>query len=200
MIWKGDTLSFQYNHADSVEIEKISDFCGEKLELWMTSAIVSEFADIVKSNSISDPSLSDITNKLSQHIAIIRKKAFSSGDSSVTKLLVFMGDSLTHSNKLSDFYTHNPQVFSDFEYKIKLVDEKDYSDDYEYSLSMPGQVFSTNAFKRDRIRLNWKFGPMQFFMKDFEMKAESRVANFWIMICTAIFAAGLLLILIVKRR
>jgi hypothetical protein len=199
MIWKRDTLSFKYNHADSVEMKRIHDYCDGKRDYWMAASIVTEFTDILKSNFINDPSIADITNELSQHIELIRDKAFSFDDS-LLKMLIFVGDSLTQSKKLSAFYMHNPLVFSDFEYKVKIVDEKDYSDDYEYYLNMPGQVYSTNAFERDLIRMKWKFGPMQFFMKDFEMKTESRVTNVWIMVFTAIFAVGLVLILIVKRN
>ena len=200
MIWKSDTLNFHYNHADSLEMKKIEDNCEDKLGLWMFSAILTEYADLVKSNSMDDPSLSDITDKLLQHTRLIRDKVFSVNDSSVVKLLIFMGDSLAGGHGLSAFYARNPQVFNDFENKIKRADEIDFSDNYEYSLSMPGKVYSSNASERDLLQLTWKFSPMQYFMKEFEMKAESRVANLWIMIITAISATGMVLFLLAKRR
>ena len=199
-ILKKDTLNFQYNHTDSAEIKRMSDYCGEKLELWMAAAIITEFADILKSNHVNDSSIADLTDNLLRHSELIRDKVFSLDDSLLTKMLISVGDSLMHSKELALYYAHNLQVFSDFENKIKLVDNMDYSDNYEYYLIMPGQVFSTNAFERNLTRMHWKFVPMQFFMKDFEMKAESRVANVWVMIATAVVAAGLVLILIMKRR
>jgi hypothetical protein len=199
-IWKSDTIEFKYNHADSIEMKNMEDRCGEKLELWMTSAIVSEFADIVKNIFAKDPSFSNIRLKLSQHIEMLRNKAFLSNDSTLTSTLILLVDSLTQTAKASELFAQNPSVLSDFENKLKIVDKNEYSDDYEYRLSMPGQVFSTNAIKRGPASLSWKFGPMRFFIKDFEMKAESRAANPWIMAFTLLLSVFLIWILFVKKR
>ena len=199
-IWKTDTMEFQYNHQDSIEKKNMDDHCDKKLELWMVTAIVSEFADIVKHNFIHDSTFSDISQKLSRHIGNIQYQMYMSNDSTLIRSLILMVDSLTQCRKLSDLYERNPLIFNDFKNKLRTVDEHDYTDEYVCNLSMPGQTYSTNAFQRGPIQLKWKFGPMQFFMKDFEMKAESRVANPWIMILTGLVAVMMIFILVVRRR
>jgi hypothetical protein len=199
-IWKQDTIKFKYNHTDSLEINRMDDHCSRKLAIWMTSAIIYDFADIVESNFKKDPAFSGIKNALLHEAEFIAEKAVNSSDSVLTKKLVQMVDSLTKSKKLSGLYLSNPLIFRHFNANLKIMDHRDYSDDFECSLRMPGQVYSTNAFRRDPMQLKWKFGPMQFFMKDFKMSAESRTSNPWIMILTGIVAIMMILILAVRRK
>lgn len=199
-IWKTDALKFHYNHEDSVEIERMNESCNKKMELWITTAIVNEFNAIVKDHFVNDPRVEDMMQKMIQNTETILNKTYLVPDSTLTGNLIRIGDSLTGGTTLSELYLNDPMVFSSFERKLKSLEESDYSDEYEYNLSIPGQVYSTNAFGRERERLNWKFGPMLFFMKDFEMKAESRVANPWIMLVSGIVVAFLLMILVSRWR
>ena len=191
-ILKKDTLKFQYDHTDSMEIRKMYESCELKMELWMTTAIVNEFSDLVKNLFVDDPAYFNLKEKLCQHIEIIRDKVY-------LKTLISLADSVAHCNKLLKFYLEKPLVFSDFERKIESVNISMISDSYECNLGMPGEVYSTNAFERDPISLRWKFEQMQFFMKDYEMKAESRAANPWIMVLTGMVAVMLIFILVVRR-
>jgi hypothetical protein len=195
----GDTVKFHYNPADSLEIKRMDDQCNKNMERWMSMAIVSEFADIVSNNFISDPSFTDIHLKMSRHVEKVHYKIYDTRNSNLVQELILMVDSLTQCKKLSALAERKPLIFGDFETKLKSIDEHDYSDDFEYHLRMPGRVYSTNAFGRVSDQLNWTFGPMLFFMKDYKMKASSRAANPWIMVLTGIVAVMLIYILVSRR-
>jgi hypothetical protein len=67
-------------------------------------------------------------------------------------------------------------------------------------LELPGKVYSTNSEKIELTDMEWHLEKMFFFMKDYEMKASSRVANPWIMVLSGLLAVGLIWVIFTKRK
>jgi len=201
MIWKKDTATYRYSPEDSVEMKRITEKCEEKMLRWMTASFIEEFITTLESDFGDNPATREIRQKADQFTGIIYKKIpIIDFDTVNVQLLVSTGDSLIQSNALKELYASNSNVFVPINEKIKQLDFLENDDDYYQSLTMPGTVFSTNADEIVVGSLNWDFGPNSFLMKDYEMRASSRVANPWIMVFTGIMAALLGIILIMKRK
>jgi hypothetical protein len=201
MIWKKDTLTYRFNQDDSVEMKKISDQCEEKLVRWMTASLIEEFIGVLESDLGDNPATKEIRQKSDQFsAAVFNKVRLLSDDSISVQLLVSIGDSLITSDRLNVLYASNPGVFAAIDKNLKELDFLDNDDDYYQSLTMPGNVFSTNAEEIKTPLLIWDFEPNSFLMKDFVMSASSRIANYWILVLTGMIAAFLLVILVSKRK
>jgi hypothetical protein len=203
MIWKKDTIAFQYSPEDSLEMKRISEQVDEKLLRWMTASLVEEFISLLEADFSEHPATKLIRQNADQFTDVIfKKKTFDADDfdSLNVQLLIAIGDSLIGSDDLKELYTDNQVVFIPISEKMKQMDLLEYTDDYFQSLTMPGTVFSTNADEVAGTLLSWDFEPESFMMKDYEMLASSRTANPWIMAVTGVLAVLLVIVLIMGRK
>ncbi len=111
-----------------------------------------------------------------------------------------IGDSITGSGRLQELYVNNPDLFAEFDRKIKKARDMGVDDSFTHTLSMPGKVFSANSEKVDLSVMEWKLEPMFFALKDYEMKASSRAANPWIMVLSGLLAVGLIGVFFRRRK
>ena len=100
---------------------------------------------------------------------------------------------------MQELYENNPEVFAEFNRKIRKVEDFGDDDSYTHILELPGKVYSTNSEKVNLTEMEWQLEKMFFFMKDYEMKASSRVANPWIMVLSGLLAVGLIGVLFSRR-
>ena len=94
----------------------------------------------------------------------------------------------------------HPDVFGVFDLKFREIEKVVTTDSYRQYLSLPGTVYATNAEGDGATGMTWTFDSDSFFMKDYEMKASSRVPNRWIMVITSLIAVILVLMLIFMKR
>jgi hypothetical protein len=200
MIWRKDSLKFAYNRGDSIAMKVISDECEKKLEGWMALSIVTEFTELLKDSFAHDPSITALADKMAKSRSLIDTIRQMSGDTLICRTLIAQGDLLAGNHRLSDLYAQNRKVFRDFEDKFIGMKKIDFTDDFEYSLGMPGTVFSTNADDRSHDQMHWKFGHMNSFMNDYVMQTTSRVPNIGFMVLTGIVAVVLFLVLLSRRK
>ena len=73
-------------------------------------------------------------------------------------------------------------------------------ENYEYEITMPGLLLSTNANGISGSTGHWKFDSEAFIYIDYTLSAESRVANMWALISTAVFGLLLIIIMIIPRK
>ena len=111
-----------------------------------------------------------------------------------------IGDSLTGSGRLQELYENNPEVFAEFDRKIRKAKDFGVEDSFTHTLGLPGRIFSTNSEKINLSEMEWKLEPMFFCMKDYEMKASSRAANPWIMVLSGLLAVGLIGVLFARKK
>lgn len=79
------------------------------------------------------------------------------------------------------------------------MSEADVKFDYTNEIIMPGLILSTNSTEVEGSRASWKFGADRFQFIDYVMVVESRVANVWAIIVTAILTVGIILLLLLPR-
>ncbi len=70
----------------------------------------------------------------------------------------------------------------------------------DYKLMLPGKVIETNAPFLRNDTLGWKLDDERFFHNCFDIKAESRKANYWAFIVTAIVVLLAMTGFLVKRK
>ena len=78
--------------------------------------------------------------------------------------------------------------------------EKPFSEFLNYNLIMPGKLVETNAKQTHGDTLSWKVDAYRFFFNDYEIRAESRVANIWAFIVSGLFILGVALSFFIKRK
>lgn len=82
---------------------------------------------------------------------------------------------------------------------IELV-VKPFSIHFKYHLLMPGKILQTTSKQSHGDTLTWNLEPCRFFLTDYELIAESRVANTWAFVVSAIFLIIVLGSFFIKRK
>lgn len=201
MIWKVKDTDYKYTPSDSMEMKKIGDQCEKKLGSWLVASIIEDYIDVLHKNFRNEAVVKAISGKKSIFKEAADKKydiktsEFVSAD-----MLNAIGDSLTGSGRLKELYRDNPEIFAEFDRKIKKAKDMGVDDSFTHTLSLPGKVFSTNSEKIGLSQMEWKLEPMYFALKDYEMKASSRAANPWIMVLSGLLAVGLIGLLFRGRK
>ncbi len=159
-----------------------------KVKKWEERNYLEDFVDaIIKAAvKLNDPSLTEKMINDKKEV-LFKMLADSKGDS----------DSLT--SELNSIF--NTKVF--FKLKDVIRNENnsitkraermfDAEGNYTNSVLMPGIIIKTNADRIEGNKVAWDFTSKRFTIKDFEMKAESRIMNLW-----AVYTSALILILII---
>ncbi|MFC2119237.1 hypothetical protein ACFLSY_11400, partial [Bacteroidota bacterium] len=91
--------------------------------------------------------------------------------------------------------------------KIKTIEEQSYVsffNEYTNIVQMPGLILSTNAKTIEGNSVSWNYGPLQFFLMDYEMEVKSRIINFLPFIISGLFIlviiAGILAGILRRRK
>jgi hypothetical protein len=201
LIWKVKDATYNYTHADSVEMNKISDLCQQKLARWMNASIIEDYVDVLNKHFKNDAVVRSISlKKAAWKDAAVKKFDLKTSEFVSATFLNAIGDSLTGSGRLQELYENNPEVFAEFDRKIRKARDFGVEDSFTHTLSLPGKVFSTNSEKVNLSEMEWQLEPMFFAMKDYEMKASSRAANPWIMVLSGLLAVGLIGVLFTRRK
>ena len=163
--------------------------------------MVQEYLDILNGHFGEDSAARMITQKKNIFRETMHRKfGFMSIDSITVDILAATADSLISSNRLQSLCRTNPDVFNVFDLKFRDIEKVVTTDSYRQNLSLPGTVYSTNAEDFGASGMTWTFDSDSFFMKDYEMKASSRVSNRWVITLTAMLAVFLVLTVIFARK
>jgi hypothetical protein len=201
MIWRVKETEYAYSPADSAEIEQISKNCEKKLGRWMVASIIEDYVDVLNKHFKNEAIVRAISQKKDiWNDAVDKKYDMKSSDFVTADFLNSIGDSLMGSGRLQELYVNNPEVFDEFDQKIRKARDLGVEDSFSHTLSLPGKMYSTNSEKVSPSEIEWKLEPMYFALKDYEMKASSRVANPWIMVLSGLLAAGLIGVIFAKRK
>ncbi len=202
LVWRTDSATIVYTHSDSAEMKNIFSHCEEVMEEWMGESIVMEYLNLLNSQFREDPAVQMITRNPTKFRDIMCQKFRLMSDDSISAVLLSStADSIISSNRLSDLCNKHPDVFRPFDRKFKEMKDRSYADSYTQILNLPGIIYSTNAKEVKNSGMTWEFSSDYYFMKDFEMKASSRVPNPYIMGLTGLIALMLIIrIIFVKRR
>jgi hypothetical protein len=201
LIWKVKDATYNYTHADSVEMNKISDQCQQKLASWLNASIIEDYIDVLNKHFKNEAVVREISlKKAAWKDAADKKSDFETGEFVSATFLNAIGDSLTGSGRLQELYENNPEVFAEFDRKIRKARDFGVNDSFTHVLSLPGKVFNTNSEKVNLSEMEWQLEPMFFALKDYEMKASSRAANPWIMVLSGLLAVGLIGVIFARRK
>jgi hypothetical protein len=200
LIWSVKDSVYKYSPADSVEMNKIFEQSQQKLAKWINSSIIEDYIDVLNRHFRNEAVVKAITlKKENWKEAVDKKYDFKTSEFVTATLLNTIGDSLTGSGGLQELYLNNPEVFAEFDRKIRKAKDFGVEDSFTHTLSLPGKVFSSNSEKVNLSEMEWKLEPMYFALKDYEMKASSRAANPWIMVLSGLLALGLIGVIFSRR-
>jgi hypothetical protein len=201
LIWRVKDAQYNYTPADSVEMNKISELCQQKLARWVNASIIEDYVDVLNKHFKNDAVVKDISLKKELWKDAMDKKFDMRTSEFVTATtLNLIGDSLTRSVRLQELYNNNPEVFAEFDRKIRKAKDFGVDDSFTHTLSLPGKVYNTNSEKVSLSEMEWQLEPMFFALKDYEMKASSRAANPWIMVLSGLLAVGLIGVIFARRK
>jgi hypothetical protein len=201
LIWKVKDATYNYTHSDSVEMNKIGEHCQQKLASWLNASIIEDYIDVLNKHFKNEAVVRSIAlKKAAWKDATDKRYDFKTSEFVSATFLNAIGDSLTGSGRLQELYENNPEVFAEFDSKIKKARDFGVNDSFTHTLSLPGKVFNTNSEKVSLSEMEWQLEPMFFAMKDYEMKASSRAANPWIMVLSGLLAVGLIGVLFTGRK
>ena len=201
LIWKVKDAEYKYTPSDSLEMKEISEQCEQKLGKWMIASIIEDYIDVLNKNFRNDTVVKAISGKKTIWKDVTDKKYdINTSEFVSATFLNAIGDSLTGSGRLQELYENNPEMFAEFDRKIKKARDFGVDDSFTHTLSLPGKVFNTNSEKVSLSEMEWLLEPMYFALKDYEMKASSRAANPWIMVLSGLLAVGLIGVLFTGRK
>jgi hypothetical protein len=201
LIWKMKGAEYRYTPADSTEMKKISENCEQKFMKWMNASIIEEYIDLLNKHFKNEAVVKDLSQKKEAwKNAGAQRMDIQKNDFTSVSFLNSIGDSLTGSGRLQELYENNPEVFAEFDQKIKKAKDFGGEDSFTHLLSLPGKVFSTNSQKINLTEMEWQLEKMFSYMKDYEMKASSRAANPWIMVLSGLLAVGLIGVIFARRK
>ena len=171
-----------------------------KVKKWEERNYIEDFFDAVMSAALklNDPALSEkiITDKKEELFNAINKSK-GDADSLAIELNSFYGT--------KSFFKLKDVIDSTINSITKRAGRMGDADgNYLNSVIMPGIIINTNADKIEGNRVSWEFESRRFTIKDFEMKAESRVMNVWAVTLSAVIVllilASLLFPVIKKKK
>jgi hypothetical protein len=201
LVWKKDTLEMKYASADSAAISNIKDRLELQGNKWMVKTLLNEYCKVLKSNFTNDSAVQAILGKReSLENYVLKRFELVSEHPFDADRLAAVGDSIIGSTGLSKLRTEKPSAFTDFDARLEKTSLLFKDNDYDYDLAMPGKVFFTNAEKVSQSTLSWHIDSMHYFMKDYTITAESRIANPWMMVLSAFLAVGLLWVIFFFRK
>jgi hypothetical protein len=201
LVWRAKDTDYRYTPADSAEMKRISEECEQKLAGWIVASIIEDYAGVLSRHFKNEAVVKDIIQKKAiWKDAAVKRYDMKSSEFVSADFLNSIGDSITGSGRLQELYKHNPEVFAEFDRKLKKAKDLGVDDSFTHTLSLPGKVYSTNSEKAGISELEWKLEPMFFVLKDYEMKASSRAANPWIMVLSGLLAIGLIGVIVRKRK
>jgi hypothetical protein len=201
LIWKGKDTIYNYTSADSVEINKISELCQQKLGRWIIASIMEDYLEVLNKHFKNDAAVRAISlKKTTWRDAADKKYDIKKSEFVTATFLNTIGDSIIGSGGLQELYVNNPEEFAEFDRKMRKAKDFGVEDSFTHTLILPGKVYSTNSEKVNNTEMEWKLEPMYFALKDYEMKASSRAANPWIMVLSGLLAVGLIWVLFSSRR
>jgi hypothetical protein len=187
---------FSKKEIDSLYNSTISKNLSKKVEDHFEKCIKEEIIDSIYS-VMKKHSLYDV-NKIQQLRAKLYSEKIESSDDLIKEMEKIYG-----TNWSSPIKKEAERLLKNVEEKMESYLDKSLTASFGTNVIMPGLILSTNAKSIEGNVLSWKPESDNFLFCDYKMTAESRVANIWAIIVTAIIALTLitgLLISVIRRR
>jgi hypothetical protein len=189
-----------YAKKDSIEQEKEMKMIENKVMDWLAHSIYEEFFAITISN------LHIININRSDSIKLIASKnniynlLNNTEDISPAHYIDICCSYLKNDN-YRKLLIPNSKSADDFKIYDKILDI--FSDNFHFSLLLPGKIVFTNADKINCDTMLWKLTAYKYFFHDYSVVARSRVTNFlmwWLTGGMIVCIIGLLLKKALGRR
>ena len=131
MIWKVKDAEYRYTPSDSLEMNRISQQCERKLGRWMIASIIEDYMDVLNKHFRNESVVRDLSLKKSVwKDAADKKYNFKSSEFVSANMLNEIGDSLTGSVRLQELYENNPEMFAEFDRKIRKAKDLGVEDSF----------------------------------------------------------------------
>jgi hypothetical protein len=192
---------FTNEEIKDIEAGYDSSYLKNKVEEWQQRNFYEVLYEMLykkagefKSEEISQPALKNKKEELFK--ALVNNKNNPETDEIIKTLeAVFKTDEVNQWKGTVDEFI---EIFE------KELENLSTGDKFSNDVIMPGLILSTNARSIDGGKLTWKFVGDVFSMSDYVMYAESRTANVFAFIITAIIFVGIMILLLLpalrKRR
>ena len=208
---------------DSIRYEKFDDIFEQKMMKWVMLnrfhkmySIISDAAKKTNNLELSESKLRIAKEKIIQ-LLNVEKDSLTGNDLELFKRLDNAVDDnesfepflqlcteFLNTEKILEFGVTEKASIDEFYRKIEIIDNYEIFNEYTNIVQMPGLILSTNAKTIEGNNVSWSYGPIQFYITDYEMQVKSRIINFLPFIISGLFIlviiAGILAGILRKRR
>jgi len=194
---------------DSLKNAEIKDEVEDKFEIWLGISVFEEFyqaflqgaAQLGDSNLTQERILSKkdvlIKNVLADTISF-----FEIDEENLLDSLITICEYTFQTPGVCKLLEEGNDTFRELKNKLAAF-EIVWTEGYTNELLMPGLLIDTNAETVADNKVVWEVGTGKFFLRDFEMWAESRIVNRWAVPVTAVIVVVIcigLVITVFRRR
>lgn len=187
----------RYAIKDSIEIKKELDVIEKKLMNWLGRSLFEEFFTITVSNlSVAHINHADSLKLIAGKDSIFSLLKISeeiNPEHYIDACCAYM-----KTEAYRNFLEPSSKTFEAFNKIEKNLDI--FSDEYNFSLLMPGKVVYSNAEVTKLDTLSWKLTAYKYFFHDYQICARSRVTNIWTYWVTGVFIFFVILGFLVYRK
>ena len=178
--------------TDSIIMEKAE----EKALEYLAYSITAEIVDILEAGiqQLDNPDLNPQIIHLYHDslLKIVNEWAFDKPDIFIDTLSYLLEN--TELLKLKQ----NPDLFTEFNIKVKYFNQIFDMHDYNQIVILPGIITETNSLTLKGNQVSWKVQNGAFLFEDYKMHVESRVVNYWMFALTGLLVLLLIIFLVIK--
>ena len=174
----------QYAGWNGIEISEDLDELGKKFKNWYAHNLFEIYFNSIyqiatKHNFKYATQMPEIKDSLYQ---LNIKKIKSVENIEITDI-VYMLDDFFNTSDFSSFYdSYNKEM----EYYTSLFSTDIFGNEINYELILPGKIIQTNAPVISGDTLKWKMDAYRILPSDYVLSAQTRTANIWAFVVTAL--------------
>lgn len=181
MWFQGDFSA--YNGMNGYELKNDLDDAEKKFYIWYNANLYEKSFEI-----ISHFTENEFILKLADNKDTIFKESIKNEDDVDfdPENLCGILDDYFKTTYFSELYTNKKQEIETLFDKNTTKLLEIFETGIKYDLALPGDIISANTNMRENGILSWKVDALRFVADDYILTAESRVANIWAFVATAV--------------
>lgn len=178
---------------DTITLEEVE----EKALEFLACSITAEIVDILETGirQLDDPDIDPQIVQMNHDslLKLVNEWAFDKPDIFIDSLSGWI-----ENTELLKLKQQEPDLFNEFNIKVKYFNRVFDMHDYHQYVEMPGLITETNSQVLKGNSVSWEVENGSFLFVDYTMHVESRVVNYWMFALTGLLVLVLIVFLLIK--